>query len=836
MKINNATIARSEARSEARTGRTLLSLAALAALAASALVAGCSGGGADVQENPITSVPPSADYKGPPPATADVQSFKINLWDNIRTNDRCGACHNEGGQVPTFARSDDVNLAYQDVGSIVTLSDPAGSRMVEKVEGGHNCWLASDAACGEILTTWITGWANDAGATGGTRQIDLKAPTIKDPGTSRTFPGDSGLFSATVYPVVTQYCAGCHASSAGTPQSPFFADADVDSAYDAVKSKLDLDDPASSRLVVRLRDEFHNCWDDCLSNANTMQSAVESFAGQITPTEVDPALVISKALSLIDGTVASGGNRFEAAAIATWEFKTGSGNTAFDTSGVDPAIDLTLSGEVEWVGGWGINVKSGKAQGSTTASKKLHDMIKTTGEYSIEAWVVPANVVQEEARIVSYSAGTMARNFTLAQNLYDYTFANRSSVTDGDGQPALQTNSADEDLQASLQHVVATFDPVEGRKIYVNGAFTDDVDDLGGASIADWDDTFAFVLGNEVSGDRQFAGVFRLVSIHNRVLSPEQIVQNFDAGVGEKFFLLFSVGHLINVPESYILFEVQQFDSYAYLFNKPHFISLDSSASYDGIPIAGIRIGINGAEAQVGQAYRNVDTQLSKGLAVELGQPLSPLGTVIGLQKGPDSDEFFLSFDVLGANTNVRTDDVPLAPPPAVAGDPVPEIGVKLFDEINATMSQVTGIGRNQTDVRTTYDTIRQQLPTVENVQSFLSSHQVAIAQLSIEYCNALIEDTGARSQLFPDFTFSDPVPTAYGTPAARDNLLDPLIAAVNNTNVARQPVPQDVKDELNVLIDQLTVCGGSCPAGRTETVAKAACAALLGSATMLLQ
>ncbi len=89
--------------------------------------------------------------------------------------------------------------------------------------------------------------------------------------------------------------------------------------------------------------------------------------------------------------------------IALYEFKTGSGNTVFDTSGVEPAANLTLSGTYSWVGGWGVAFNSGKAQASTTASKKLHDLIKSTGEYSIEAWVAPANVTQDgPARIISY--------------------------------------------------------------------------------------------------------------------------------------------------------------------------------------------------------------------------------------------------------------------------------------------------------------------------------------------------------------------------------------------------------------------------------------------------
>jgi len=178
--------------------------------------------------------------------------------------------------------------------------------------------------------------------------------------------------------------------------------------------------------VVRLRDEFHNCWGTagCAANAQTMLDAVNQFADAIPVTNVDPNLLISKGITLYDGTVASGGNRYEAATIAKYEFKTGMGNIAYDTSGVEPALNLTMSGpagSIDWVGGWGINIKAGgKAQGTAAASKKLTDLIKSTGEFSIEAWVNNANVAQENSYIVSYSAGVNARNATLAQNEYTY--------------------------------------------------------------------------------------------------------------------------------------------------------------------------------------------------------------------------------------------------------------------------------------------------------------------------------------------------------------------------------------------------------------------------------
>ena len=158
---------------------------------------------------------------------------------------------------------------------------------------------------------------------------------------------------------------------------------------------------------------------------------------------------------------------------------------------------------------------------------------------------MPGNVTQEDARIVSYSGSTTARNFTMGQTLYNYDFFGRSTATGANGAPQLSTADDDERLQASLQHVVMTFDPVNGRRIYVNGEFTGDLDGAGGGTLGDWDNSFAFVLGNEVSNNRQWQGVIRLVAIHNRALNLQQIQQNFEAGVGEKFFLLFGVEHII---------------------------------------------------------------------------------------------------------------------------------------------------------------------------------------------------------------------------------------------------------------------------------------------------
>ncbi|VAW77261.1 FIG00702062: hypothetical protein [hydrothermal vent metagenome] len=826
------------------------------------LLSAC-GGGAETSSNPANNngggVAPSS-YAGPNALTTDIREFQLNVWEPLRQSNRCGACHVPGIQSPMFVRDDDVNLAYGEATALVDLDAPANSRLVTKVAGGHNCWLTSDAACATIVQNYIAAWAN--GVSGGQREIQLSAPLVlNDPGQTKSFPASSGSFAATVWPVLTANCAGCHVDSSLTPQSPFFANPNsADDAYEAAKSKMDLNTPANSRLVVRLRDEFHNCFTgSCANDANVMEAAITAFADSVTATVVDPALIISKALTVGDGVVASGGSRYEQDVIALYEFKSMQGNVAIDSSGVEPALHLTLSGNVNWVGGWGIDIVTGRAQGSTTASKKLNDLIKATGEYSVEAWVVPANVVQEgPARIISYSAGTTARNFTMGQTQYNYDFLQRSSTTDANGEVALSTADADQDLQATLQHVVMTFDPINGRRIYVNGVFTGDVDPVAAGNLTEWDDTFALVLGNEVSGDRQWVGQIRMLAIHNRALTQEQIVQNFDVGVGEKFFLLFAIGDVISLPDSYIVFGVSRYDTYSYLFTEPFFINLDQNVTPGNIPLQGMRIGINGREAVVGQAWTSLNTVIDGANYDSVtGQPLatSPRGTIIALENGPATDEFFLTFEQLGSQTNVYTENSPLVPPVLPPPPVVSALGVRTFDEVNAGMAVMTGV--DPVLVSSSFQTLRQQLPAVENLDGFLSAHQMAIAQLSIEYCSVMIDDPALSNAFFGVFGFNSMVSSAFGVgdSAEKNQIVDALynqmvgLADGGSNDLVDAPTREEVKVELmgydlagaqinsNSLYDRLTACLPGCDdAARTRAIVKAMCGATLGSAAVLVQ
>jgi hypothetical protein len=818
-------------------------IAGLVLLAASFALSACGGGGAATMATPAAAPTSTANaYTGPAPATADVQAFEVNFWNNVRVQNRCGQCHNSTtpAQLPNFARSDDVNLAYAQANTVVNLAQPSASLIVTKVSGGHNCWLADNSACGQILTTWISNWAGATGASSAT-QVQLQAPPVQTVGQSLNFPASANDYQATVYTLTSQFCSRCHSTtaSAATEQSPYFADPTLAIAYPAAIPKIDFTGcvpfnattcGTNSRFYQRLLTDNHNCWTNCAANAAQMLAQIQAFAQMLSPTSIDPTLVVSKALSLGQGTVASGASRYDADTIAKYEFQTGTGLTAYDTSGIDPAADLTITGNFAWAGGWGITLGAGgKAQATTSSSSKLYNLIQATGEFSVEAWVAPALVAIDNSYMVSYSGGDTTRNFTLGQTNQNYDFMLRSSNSVLNGTPQLQTPTAATLLQASLQHVVLTYDPVNGRQIYVNGVNAGVPDPQKGGTISNWDSTFALVLGNEVSGDRSWQGLIKFVAVHSRALTAAQVLQNFNAGVGERYFMLFNVSDVTGLSQAYVMFTVSQYDSYSYLFYQPTFISLDPTVTPNNIVVKGIRIGLNGTIPQVGQAYIPLNTTVTSSGYTAQGEVLSNVGTVVALQSGPLTDQFFLTFDQLGSQSHVVVEPTPVTPPFA-PGPVAADIGVRTFAQVNATLSQLTGVPTTNAVVNATYLAVQQQLPATPTLEGFSSANQVGIAQLAIQYCNVMVNTPAYASQVLPGVAIN-----ASLYPAGAGTVTSLLAARVLGSGLHSQPAASTVTTELGNLITNLCTTTPCTTTVRAQAVTAAVCATAFGSADMLI-
>lgn len=873
------------------------------ALALTSVLQACSGGsgggGSEREFDPVQDLG-SAEfvYDGAPPASDEIQNFKVSFYDFLAGNDRCGECHTPGGTGKTaFVDQTNVNNAWKAAKTVVNLSDPSASAVVARVSNGHNCWLAGgqEATCATTTTGYIERWA--ASAEQSSSEVQLLPRRAYSPSGTKVLPGEitavAGLdltSSDELIGLLQTYCSDCHSDTAPVPQAPYFASDNIEFAYDGLRGKVNLTAANMSRLVLRLNPEQHNCWSDCVDDANTLAAAIDRLTEVVPTTEVDPQLLISTAQMLAeDGIVSTGGGRFESALIAKWEFREGRGTTTADTSGVLPEVPLTLSGEYSWLGGWGVRFVNGKAQGGVTGSAKLFKLITGTGEYSIEAWVAPGNVSQEEAWIMGYAGGLDSRNILLRQSLYNYEAFNRSSVTDDNnaGEPALTTNDDDQVAQATLQHVVVTYDPVEGRKIYVNGQFTGEVDPAGGGLLNSWSEAYAVVLGNTTSSTNPWSGSMRMVAMHNAALTQEQVVQNFDVGIGLKYFLMFSLSELIDAPGTchdidqaqrtnycYLVYEVSQFDEGSYLFSEPFFANINPNGDEYSFDLQGIRLGINGKLAVIGQGFVNVN----ESVAGKFGNPvqvLSPIGSIIPLENGADQDVFFLAFDALDGESGPRDDGALGRFTHTLTGDSSPDIGVRTFDEINATLSVLTGVPIASTSVSNvtgktvaeTFSTVRRALPGVPEFNAFMSSHQMAATQLTAAYCDALVQDVSRRQALFPSPpTFRFDAAVADPSIDWRNHIVVPLVDRATNSGLLTVADRGLIIDEVELLItdnrdlkpyvlvggryvsdpnpsahnkrDGLIYCVNDavCPATRTADVVKAACTAVFGSAVVLMQ
>ncbi len=836
--------------------RRALQLAA-ASLMLAALAACSSSGGAPTTVNQQTSSSTAQQYTGPPAQNADIQAFQVNLWQNIIPSNRCGGCHHAGGQSPQFARSDNVNLAYQAALPLVNLTNPSQSTLVLKVGGGHNCWVSDPSACAATMLVWIQNWLGAGNSSLTT--VQLVAPPVQTAGGGKQFPADPTVgnpsYEDTIYPIVTKYCSGCHNPSSASPQQPYFADpniADIDSAYIAAQPKIDLATPIDSRFYQRLADDLHHCWPsstsngapDCPASAATMLAAITAFANGIPVTPINPALIVSNAVTLTQGVVASGGNRFEGSLIAKYTFESGQGSTAYDVSGVTPEADLTLSGNVTWDSAWGIIFAQGSsAQASTSSSSKLATMIQESGEYSIEAWASPANVTQDTAWMVSYSGSNTTRNMTLAQTTEQYEGFARSSVTDTNGMPPLVTTTANGAAQAALQHVVLTYDPVNGQKIYVNGVWTGDVDPSKGGSLANWDSTFALVLGNETSGQRQWQGELRLVAIYNTALTPSQVMQNYNAGVGQKYYLLFGVSSLTGVPQSYVMFTASQYDNYSYLFYQPRFISLDPTATIpSNITMAGIRIGVNGQLAPAAQSYATLSATLggaayTAGTTPSSGQALSPLGTVIPVNLGAANDLFFLSFDQVGTHSHPFVDPPGTVVAPTPNNTPLPDYGMATYERINNSLSLITGVAITDAVVQPLFESSEQSMPAVPQITAFTSSQQTAISALANAYCGELMASATLRDAFFGtglDASLGSLSSSFFGASGSSQRAI--VINALSNNGVGTSVSPQTaaaVQSEVDALITRVPQINSAATVSQATV---AACTAALGSLAVTLQ
>ncbi len=135
--------------------------------------------------------------------------------------------------------------------------------------------------------------------------------------------------------------------------------------------------------------------------------------------------------------------------------------------------------------------------------------------------------------------------------------------------------------------------------------------------------------------------------------------------------------------------------------------------------------------------------------------------------------------------------------------------------------------------MNSTYLAVQQQLPANPTLEGFSSSNQIGVAQLAIQYCNALVSNPTYSSQLaqvLPGVTINR---SLY--PANAGSVTSALAARVLGNGLNSQPLASTVTTELGNLITNLCNTTACTTTARAQAVTAAACATAFGSADMLI-
>ncbi len=272
-----------------------------------------------------------------------------------------------------------------------------------------------------------------------------------------------------------------------------------------------------------------------LSYKVTVPSAPEELANWTGKLKESVNILGSTTLPLLNIT---GGERVEDGIVVLYTFEEGDGSMVHDVSNVGEPMNLLIEDTKRVLWGDGYLETTGvnhiETQGPAT---KIIQACKLTNELTVEGWIKTSDISQNgPARIITCSLDTTSRNFTLGQGRYN-AGSNRMEMRYRTTENSeFQADSPIGSLTEALTHVVWTRAASGSVAVYINNGSLPvfqngniPIDNVPG-EFSNWDDTYKFGLGNEVSAARAWLGQFHLVAIYNRYLSADEVARNYNAG------------------------------------------------------------------------------------------------------------------------------------------------------------------------------------------------------------------------------------------------------------------------------------------------------------------
>ena len=187
-------------------------------------------------------------------------------------------------------------------------------------------------------------------------------------------------------------------------------------------------------------------------------------------------------------------------------------------------LPATAPNEVHWLDAGGLRFPgAGGGAVSETPPIGLVDRLVAAEAFTVELTIASDDLGQDgPARIFSISEGTRHRNLTIAQEQDALIVRIRSTATDWNATSSSVTVPAVFD-DAQDVHIVVASDLDETR-VYLDGALRSRTTGPGG-SLASWLHRYPLLLGNELTGNRPWAGRLYLLAVYDRALSGDRVAE-----------------------------------------------------------------------------------------------------------------------------------------------------------------------------------------------------------------------------------------------------------------------------------------------------------------------
>ncbi|MBL7665999.1 MAG: hypothetical protein JNM93_12765 [Bacteriovoracaceae bacterium] len=190
--------------------------------------------------------------------------------------------------------------------------------------------------------------------------------------------------------------------------------------------------------------------------------------------------------------------------------------------------------------------------------------------------------------------------------------------------------------------------------------------------------------------------------------------------------------------------------------------------------------------------------------------------------------------DQIQLESDASVYDLPTKTVDTSSMEATPTVAMKNFEQINLTMSELTGVSVTDNNVKNTYDTVKTLMPVDNNLETFLSKDQISITRLAGTYCDRLVENSNLRQAIWPNIDFGQNVNTVFANDSTKLYVIDQAISKFWGEGVQTGQSLSQARTDLFEMFEMLRA-NESNNSATTRNLVKGVCIATLSSANVIL-